>query len=200
MGNVQLDPAPGSGNVAPVRQEAPDLLYDRTTRTQVRITGGLLVITGRLTDESLGLGGYVRVHDMGLEITCEPESMTIVEASADMVNHPHGLCPLMVPRVDSLVGLTITAGYLAEVRKRMGGVRGCNHLYALAQQVGTVAALTFAARFTHAEPALSTLQPHGFYQEVVDKAPGVVNSCYIWREDGEVATALRRADGERDSG
>lgn len=185
-----MDTTPGSGVYSKVPQDDPDLLYDRSVRTRARIVDGQLVVSGWLTDESLGLAGFVRIHDMGLEITCGTGSLTIVKATAEMSKHPHGLCPLMIPSAETLVGLDISAGYLSEVRKRMGGVRGCNHLYSLAQSVGNVAALTFAARRVHADPSLGELPPVEFFTAITQQAPAIVNSCYIWREDGEVATSL----------
>lgn len=185
-----METTPGSGHFEAVARPDPDLLYDRSVRTQARMDGSRMVVTATLADETLGPSGYVRIHEMSLSITVEPETMTIVEASAEMWNFPHGMCPSMAPSAESLVGLNVSVGYLGEVRSRMGGVRGCNHLYALAQSVGTVAALTFVARRIHGDPAIASLPPPEYFADVVEQAPGVVNTCYVWRRDGEIAAHL----------
>jgi hypothetical protein len=188
-----MDLTPGSGNYRRVDQDDPDLLFDRSTRTKVRVVDGQLQVVAWLADETLGPTGYIRVHDMTLRLTCTLDTLTILEAVAEMAHHPHGVCPLQTADADSLVGLSIGPGYFSALRQRMGGVRGCNHLHTLAQSAGTAAALTFAARRVHAHPEMVDLSPVEYFQEVVEVAPAVVNSCHAWREDGEIVAHLKGA-------
>ena len=186
-----MDATPGSGRYENVPQDDPDLLYDRVVRTRARVAGGLLVVSGWLTDETRGPTGYNRVQDMGIDVTCTMDTLTIVGVDARMERHPHGTCPLVLQDMDFLVGMTIGPGFLRELRSHMGGTRHCNHLYTVAQAVGQVAALTFAARLVHADPSLGRIAPVEHFAEVVHQAPAVINSCRIWREDGDVVGALR---------
>ena len=190
-----MDSTPGAGRYENVPQDDPDLLYDRVVRTRARVQDGHLVVSGWLTDETLGPTGYIRVHDMGLDITCTLDTLTITDVTARMDRHPHGTCPLVLDDMGFLVGMTIGPGFLKDLRTHMGGTRHCNHLYTVAQAVGQVAALTFAARMVHADPRLGEVAPIDHFAEVVAQAPAVVNSCRIWRSDGEVVGALQEYTG-----
>jgi hypothetical protein len=191
-----MDSTPGSGRYDNVPQVDPDLLYDRIVRTRARVVDGQVVVSGWLTDETLGPTGYIRVHDMGLDITCSFDSLTITDVVARMNRHPHGTCPLVLSDMEFMVGMTIGPGFLKDLRSRMGGTRHCNHLYTVAQAVGQVAALTFAARLVHADPRLGEVPAIDHFAEVVAQAPTVINSCRIWREDGAVVGALREYTGD----
>lgn len=186
-----MDLTPGSGNYRQVPQDDPDLLFDRSMRTRVKVIDGQMRVEAWLADETLGPTGYIRVHDMTLELTCTLDTLTIIKATARMDHHPHGVCPLQTADADSLTGLTIGPGYFSALRQRMGGVRGCNHLHTLAQSAGTAAALTFAARRVHAHPEMANLPPATYFKQIVETSPGVVNSCHAWREDGEIVAQIR---------
>ena len=186
----------GSGRFTQRQPEAPNLLYDRDVRTKVFHEGanGLRAVA-TLRDDSLGPVGFATVHQMSLEVRLTLDSLVITEVTSDMQNHPHGTCPFTLRRMDELVGLSVQKGYFSELSKRYGGNRGCNHLLALAQSIGTVVALSFAATITHEDPTMRNLDAPQWFKQLTERQPRIVNSCVIWHEDGDVVHQVRKAEG-----
>jgi hypothetical protein len=190
-----MDPTPGAGRYREAFPASPDVLYDRDVRTQVRIVGDdRLRASATLRDDTHGPGGFLTVHDMTLEAVIRLPDMEIIEVAASMASHPQGTCPMTLVQMQQLVGLRIAGGYLGEIRQRFGGNRGCNHLHALAQAIGTVAALTFAARLTLLEPEMQTLPRPQWFRRVADREPRIVNSCVIWRVNGDLHRRIDNLD------
>lgn len=132
------------------------------------------------------------MHEMSLEVMLSRPDLTILEVSAGMEHHPHGTCPMTLRQMDQLVGLQVGRGYFAALRSRFGGNRGCNHLHAMAQSIGTVVVLSFAAVHTYEHPAALELTPKEWFASVAENEPRVVNSCVIWHENGELVRQLTR--------
>jgi hypothetical protein len=190
-----MDPTPGAGRYRAATPDSTDLLYDRDVRTQVRILDGdRLRVTATLRDDTQGPGDFLTVHDMTLEAVISTPDMQILSVSAGMESHPHGTCPLTLAQMQQLVGLHIAGGYMGEIRRLFGGNRGCNHLHALAQTIGTVTALSFASRMVSHDPDMQLLPKPQWYRTVVDRAPGVVDSCVIWRKDGDLHRRIMDLD------
>ena len=187
----ELNPVPGAGRYTPATPDAPDLLYDRDVRTRVRlIAADRMLVTAHLHDDTNGPTGFATVHDMTIEAVVSVPDLEILSVSSAMANHPHGTCPMTLLQLDALVGMRIAGGYMGQVRRMFGSNRGCNHLHALAQQIGTVSALTFASRLAHDDPSMQELPAPQWYRRVVDREPRVVNSCVIWHEDGDLYRRL----------
>ena len=70
----------------------------------------------------------VPYHRIRLNLHIEPGSKTIVAAICEFGNYPHSLCPSIVGKAKSLVGLQIKRGILKEIIKAVGGCDGCVHL------------------------------------------------------------------------
>lgn len=187
-----MDKTPGSGQYRPVPREAEDLLYDRDVRTRVRrLDSEHLVITASMSDETLGPGGFVRIHDMSLEVDVTTPDLEITDVRTKMTSYPHGTCPLMIRDMREMVGMRIGRGYFSELRSKFGGNRGCNHLHLLAQSIGTVASLTFAARLIADDRLSADLPPSQWFGGVVEMEPRVIDSCKIWHRDGDLVARLR---------
>ena len=63
--------------------------------------------------------------------------------------------------------------------------------HTMAQNLGTVVALSFAATLTHDDPQTLELDRAAWFANVVEKEPRIVNSCVIWHEDGPLIEELR---------
>src|SRR4051794_4541376 len=107
---------PGAGRFVPREPELPNLLYDRDVRTKVFHEGdkGIRAVA-TLKDDTLGPVGFATVHHMSLEVRLALESLVITEVKSDMQNHPHGMCPFTLRRMDELVGLSVQKGYFSEL-------------------------------------------------------------------------------------
>lgn len=186
-----MDSTPGSGSYASAVPGQPDLLYNRDVRTRVFYGGpGRLRAAATLRDDTIGPQGFATMHEMSLEVMLSRPDLAILEVSAGMEHHPHGTCPMTLRQMDQLVGLQVGRGYFAALRSRFGGNRGCNHLHAMAQSIGTVVALSFAAVHTYEHPAALELTPKEWFASVAENEPRVVNSCVIWHENGELVRQL----------
>lgn len=183
---------PHAGRAAPATPATPDVLYDRDVRTRLhRQDASTLRAVATLQDDSFGPGGFATVHDMVLTVLIDEATLTITSVDADMTGHPHGACPMTLRHMEQLVGLRIGAGFFRELRNRFGGNRSCNHLHTLAQNIGTVTSLSFAARLVENDEHAQH-QPHERWMlNVVQNEPAVINSCSIWHEDGELAARMR---------
>ncbi|MBA4863397.1 DUF2889 domain-containing protein [Streptomyces sp. PSKA54] len=125
------------------------------------------------------------VHRMVLAVRIRLADMVIVAADADMRTFPHAECPRITPAFDSLVGLSVAAGYNRAIQERFRGVSGCSHLYELARVLGPAvvqAAISARAR-RRAAAGKATHDPRS--------TAGVLNSCHIWAPDG---VGLRKLD------
>lgn len=186
-----MDTTPGSGRYTPVEPSQPNLLYDRSVRTRVfHEDSRHLRAVATLHDDTLGPHGFATVHHMSLEVVLASDSLAITEVRAGMDNHPHGVCPITLARMQQLVGVSVGKGYFAELSKRFGGTSGCNHLLTLAQNIGTVVALSAASKITHDNPEILDLDPPRWFRTIADRQPRIVNSCAIWHDDGVLVRRL----------
>jgi hypothetical protein len=78
------------------------------------------------------------VHDMWLRLTLD-DAFTIKAVEAVTDKAPFGVCGAIAPAFQALVGLTIGPGWMREVKRRVGGVRGCTHLVELLGPMATTA-------------------------------------------------------------
>lgn len=162
-----------------------------------------VVVEGRLRDDRLTPGyqwnGELReagaVHWIGLRILVGGWPLTILEAEADMNTVPNDICPTTLDSIENIIGVTITSGYSDEIRRRIGGVKGCAHL-------------------THLLVVMGPAALHGFWSQIsrrprpvpksLDEFHGLSllkNSCRLWREGGPLIQRIEEAleKGEKTS-
>ncbi|HSS66736.1 MAG TPA: DUF2889 domain-containing protein [Gammaproteobacteria bacterium] len=168
----------------PLTRPAPrQLLHQRTVTCRgYRRDDGLLDIEGHLEDtKSYPFRNRDRgevpagepVHGMWLRLTID-EELEIHDAEASTEFAPYAVCPRITPNFKRLTGLRIGAGWMREVRKRVGGVQGCTHLVELLGPIATTAFQTLAGQRKAREPKPPLTRP--FF----------LDSCHALRSDGEV--------------
>ena len=123
-------------------------------------------------------GGTIRagesLHEMALRVTIDSDFL-IHRVEAVLDHGPFGVCGAIVPSFADLAGLRIGQGFLGELRRRYGGVKGCTHMVELFAPLATTAYQTlFAAREAkaRAEPAR--------------ERPRVIGTCHALAPSGEV--------------
>lgn len=154
-----------------------------------------LVVEGVLRDERLVEGfhwnGEPRpagvVHHLCVRFLVGGWPVTILDVEAEMPRIPHEMCPTTLEDVKKIVGVKIVPGYSEAVKKRLGGVKGCNHMTHLMVVMGTAALHGFWTHYSREKrekpkslddfQALSTL----------------VNSCKLWGEDGPIMREIQKA-------
>jgi hypothetical protein len=80
-------------------------------------------------------------HAMALRVTMD-DALLIHDVSACIDAAPFRLCPAIAREVQCLVGLRIGGGFMTELRRQLGGVRGCTHLVELFGPLATTAIQT----------------------------------------------------------
>ena len=114
------------------------------------------------------------IHDMGVRLVYD-DTMVVHDVSTFTSSAPHQTCFAAGPTLQSLKGLRMSAGWRAEVRKRLSGAQSCTHLMELLYPMATVAFQTL------------TLVRAG-RPDVLDNAgkPVKIDSCYAYASDREV--------------
>ncbi|MGD8378990.1 MAG: DUF2889 domain-containing protein [Gammaproteobacteria bacterium] len=161
-----------------------ELLHRRAIECHgYRRSDGLWDIEGRLTDEKTypfanQYRGEIQpgdfLHDMTLTLTLD-DGMRIHRVSAGMGAHPYPVCPEVTRAFAALEGLVIAPGWSREMRKRVGGVRGCSHLTKLLDNLAVAA---FQTIVPVVERAARRSEP--------DRRPPHIDGCHAMRSDGPV--------------
>ncbi len=173
-------------------QEGP--VHSRLVEVRTYPAGdGKLVVEGRLRDERFVPGYHWNreaftpgvIHNLVVRFLVGEVPPVILDAEAEMLDVPNEGCPDTLDSIETMKGLSIASGYGEEVRKRMGGVKGCAHLTQLVMIMGT-AALHGAWIAGSREPRPVPATPEAFAG-----LSRLVNSCRLWRKDGPILAELR---------
>ncbi len=144
---------------------------------------GLWDIEGRVTDTKTyefknDYRGCVRpgefVHDLSIRLTVD-EDLLIHDAEASIDDHPFAICPQITPAFGKLAGMRIAPGWMREVRRELGGTKGCTHLIEL---LGTIATTAYQTVFTTREKRESANPSR--------QKPGHLDTCHALASDGTV--------------
>ncbi len=113
------------------------------------------------------------IHHMEVTLTVRHPESVITAVEGRMVTFPHaGLCPEVLPGLQSLVGVSVGRGFTRAVNQRLGREQGCTHVTALILAMGPVVRQGAGAAFGFARPRTS------------EERPWFINSCHAWREGG----------------
>ncbi len=149
---------------------------------------GLWDIEARLIDtktydfDNADRGGRIRagdpLHEMMVRVTIDDDFL-IRQAEAATLAGPFSPCADIAPAFAELAGLRIAKGFVAEVRQRFGGVRGCTHIVEMFGPIATTAYQTLSA----ARERKAAADPDR-------KRPGVIDQCHALSADGPVVARL----------
>ncbi|MCP3690489.1 MAG: DUF2889 domain-containing protein [Gammaproteobacteria bacterium] len=114
------------------------------------------------------------VHDMRLLLTVDLD-FVIHEAHASSDLTPFSICPQAVAEMRSLVGIQMGAGWMKQVRERIGARDSCTHLMDLLGQISATAYQTLHA----------ALEKRDAQQASRDKPP-ILDTCIALSTGGEV--------------
>lgn len=172
--------APGSGGEL-AREE---LHFRRIDMRGFKRADGLYEVEGRVTDRKphdfTSPNGFKRVpagepiHDMGAVLVFD-ESMTVREVRAFTESAPYGSCFEAPETLQAMVGLRLSAGWGAEVRKRLSGASSCSHLKEILPPMATVAYQTLTMLRASCPDALD-----------VEGVPVKIDSCYAYARSRDV--------------
>jgi len=128
------------------------------------------------------------VHDMFFRLKVRGPGMLILEAEAGMPHHPKKDCPVVLPWIRNLEGLKIAAGFTKKVKVIIVNTKGCAHLTSLVLAMGPAAVQGYWAAYGVESGEMS----------LEDEAvKNIINTCYLWREDGPIIRAIQETSGSR---
>jgi hypothetical protein len=109
------------------------------------------------------------IHEMSLCLTVST-AFLIVGARAESTVVPYaGFCERVAPDYRKLIGMTISAGFMREVRGLFGGANGCSHLTELIGAVATAAFQTMSEEINAS----------------TDRQPFQLDGCHALRTEGD---------------
>lgn len=118
------------------------------------------------------------IHHMKISWLFNVSSFVIEEVEAEMPTVPYDECLETVKGMGLLKGMNLAAGFTVKLKELLGGVKGCAHFFALLTAMAPAALQGAGAHYS---------QRPGGYGPVRDRILRVlVNSCYAWREGGQL--------------
>lgn len=111
------------------------------------------------------------LHEMLLRVTIDT-ALRIHQVEAVIEHGPYRICGAIAPAFAGLAGQSIGLGFLSEVRRRFGGVKGCTHVVELFGPVATTAFQTLVAARTGAAAA--------------GERPQALGTCHAYAPTSEV--------------
>ena len=153
---------------------------------------GLWDLEGRLVDtQSYPFGKVWRsevkagesLHEMLVRLTVD-DHMTVLAVEATTDNSPHQSCGAITPNFQRLVGQRMGPGWSKRVKGLIGGAEGCAHHTELINLLATVAFQTMG-------PVLARERKEAGAAVKSDSAKFLIDSCHIWRADGEWAQMFK---------
>ncbi|MGI9595922.1 MAG: DUF2889 domain-containing protein [Acidimicrobiales bacterium] len=199
-----FSPRPAIEHVNVVEPDHP-LLHDRTYSVRAyRRSDTELLIRGQIQDQKPP-GVYVAedpdpltVHHMIVDIVVEFPTLEITAAEVVMETHPHTSCTSITGHYDELVGLSIARGFTHKIRELFGGPRGCTHTTALLQAMAPVAIQSIwsmqATDPGEGTPVPAPMPKNPTDEQIRERFAHNLNSCHVWREDGDTIAAIKRGE------
>jgi hypothetical protein len=141
------------------------------------IVEGVLEDTRHLSYYSISnqLRQPCQLHGMVVRLLIGGMPVRILDAEGEMPEVPMEECGLAADSVKKLVDLPIVYGFSKEVKERLDGVEGCNHLTSLILTMGSAAVQGMAA---HRAQKPADPDSGAFMLDYLK------NTCCSWREDG----------------
>lgn len=123
-------------------------------------------------------------HHMKIQLLIAIKTMTIKDLDVRLCEVPRDECRTLSTSLENIKGMTISKGFTSRILKMAGANKGCAHLNTLLLAMAPAA-----------------LQGYWVYSsfkrkegEQPDSANGdyLVDSCWAWRKDGPLASALAK--------
>lgn len=125
------------------------------------------------------------LHHMVVRFLLEIPGLVIKKVETEMKAYPREECIKMEASLGQLEGLAVAPGFSSEVRKRLGGVKGCLHLNHLVTTMAPAIMQGFWAEMATRPPV------QGNELNRMKASHGTLkNTCYAWREDGPAFQSL----------
>lgn len=154
-----------------------------------------IIVSGQLCDRRLvpttDLKGKPReagiVHQMQICMKVATRSLVIEEIEAEMQHVPHEECNEMHRSVEGIKGLTLSPGFSSQVKKTLGGRKGCIHLTTLLLAMAPAALQGY---WVHNDRKPERRRISGEHLEAY-----LVDTCRVWRREGPLVRYISEMAG-----
>lgn len=165
------------------------LLHTRQTRTDCWLTDDGFYKAIGIIDDDKGIsmttysgkpvepGGDL--HTMRATLILN-KTLIIQSAVIEMIDIPGDECKSACAKPEDLIGLSISRGYNKGLKERIGGIKGCSHVFALLQQMGPA--------IVQAVYSDATNDKHNSQ----DNWEPLIDTCFTWRDNGPVVMDRRQ--------
>lgn len=165
------------------------LLHTRKIRTDCWLTDDDMYKAVGVIDDDKGIamttysgrpiapGGDL--HTMRATLLLD-KMLVIQSATIEMIDIPGDECNHACASPSDLIGLSISRGYNKGLKERIGGIKGCSHVFALLQQMGPA-----IVQAVYSDP---TNDQHNS----LDHWEPLIDTCFTWRENGPVVADRRQ--------
>jgi hypothetical protein len=120
------------------------------------------------------------LHEMHLRVTVD-RHLVIQDVQATIEHGPAPECPAISAAYQQLIGLTIGAGFMRSARELFKARAGCTHMTELLAPIATTALQTLW------EPLM---RENSNTTHNLTVRPALLDSCHVYRSDGETARTL----------
>jgi hypothetical protein len=133
------------------------------------------------------------IHAMRLVVTIDTQFVIhAIKARTEVAPTPY--CAEINAAYNALVGISLTAGFMKEVKSRVGGTLGCTHLTELLGPIATTAFQTIMGMRN-----LVAKESELVHKDDRPDGQPMLDTCHAWRRGGEVAAIVAsRTHHERD--
>jgi hypothetical protein len=150
-----------------------------------------IVVEGELKEDAL-IAIYISrekhqphtVHHMVIRMLIECSSLTIKEINVEMPGIPYDECVETSNSLDMIKGLRISPGFTSKVKKSLKGNKRCVHLTTLLLAMAPAAMQGFWV-YNAREPG-----GNGVSSDMIKDY--LIDSCWVWRRDGELVSRLKK--------
>lgn len=158
---------------------------DRNLRTRSTFEGEHVRFWGELRDTWCSDDGAITedIHWYEVEVITTFPDLVITDITARPRHLPSPECPGAVHALQDLVGASLARGFRRRLDEALRGTAGCTHLHTLLYTIWTSQVIL---RYTMVRPDMVSGAPRD--ASVLDR---VVDSCYGWRADGQIAADTR---------
>ena len=153
-----------------------------------------IVVEGELKDDTLipmYVSGKERQphspHHMIIQMLIECSSFTIKEIKVEMPGVPYNWCQETSNSLDAIKGLKIAPGFTSKVKKILSESKKCSHLTTLLFAIAPAVMQGFWI-FNAGKPSGDVVSPAIVKNYLVD-------TCWVWRKDGPLASRSTQKDG-----
>ncbi|MBP7738253.1 MAG: DUF2889 domain-containing protein [Spirochaetes bacterium] len=167
--------------------------------TRVVVEGRL--VDRRLKDYYLATGEKKPagdIHHMIVRLLVEITSLTIEDVELELVAIPRDECSAVRGSLDVIKGERITKGFSARIKSLLGGTRSCTHLMTLVIAMGPAALQGIFSSRAQKPMEMASFMADPARAEFFMKT--LINTCYVWREDGPAMAKLRETIGAAGKG